>query len=179
MRPTDVTSGLSWAEVDDLFWIDPEKGEVIWKNPQVFNANFLRGKPAGTFGHVLGYVMICIKRKSYKRHRLIWFYVHKRWPENDLDHIDGDNTNDKISNLREATRAQNMWNSIISKRNKSGTKGVSWSAQKGKWNAQLMVNGHLVRLGQFKLLDDAVNARKSAELVYHQGYRREGCQSKA
>lgn len=172
MKAREPESSVSWEEMDHLFDVYPDQGLIYWKNPIGNKADILRGSLAGNFGHKFGYVTISIRRKTYKRHRLIWFYVHKRWPTNDLDHINGDRGFDGISNLREATRAQNMWNTKAHKDSLSGKKGVSWDRRKRRWRATLMANGKRQELGYFATLEPAIQARVFAETIFHGQFAR-------
>lgn len=167
----DSETGLTWEDVDFLFEVNVDMGSIKWKNPTCNRAKFLKGKEAGCHKHSLGYVNIYINRKSYKRHRLIWFYANKRWPELDIDHIDGSKSNDIISNLREATKSQNLRNSKISKNNTSGVKGVAWDKIRKKWRAKIKA-GNEVYLGRFSTKDEAISARFLAEQQYHGRFAR-------
>lgn len=82
-------------------------GEFTWL---VSSNNKIRiGSKAGTFDKE-GYVVIKINSKAYRRSRLVWFYVHGRWPYDQIDHINNHKTDDRISNLREATNTENSRN---------------------------------------------------------------------
>ena len=87
--------------------------------------------------------------------------------EKDIDHKDRDPLNNKISNLRLATRKENCANQKIRKNNTSGVTGVLWNKSKGKWEAWIKK----VYLGCFLNKEDAIKARKEAELKYHGEFR--------
>ena len=78
-----------------------------------------------------------------------------------IDHIDGDNTNNRADNLRWCTAAQNTWNSKVSTRNTSGYKGVSWSKAGKSWHAHITINNHFRSIGYYKDKRDAVVARRA------------------
>ena len=81
-----------------------------------------------------------------------------------VDHINGNTLDNRTSNLRLCTHAQNIWNQKISKTNKSGYKGVHWNKKQSVWCAQIKHKGSKTRhLGQFKNLMDAVRVREEAE----------------
>lgn len=80
-----------------------------------------------------------------------------------IDHINGDKTDNRIKNLREATNAQNGKNLKLSAKNTSGICGVSFDRQTGKWRATIKVDGKQRCLGRWVVFDDAVNARRVAE----------------
>src|SRR6266446_1826376 len=94
---------LTWERLDELFHVDPDLGLLIWKKDS--GKKRMVGKIAGDLSHRFGYICICIDYVDYKRHRLIWFYVHRCWPI-ELDHINGIRNEDGISNLREASHSQ-------------------------------------------------------------------------
>lgn len=113
-----------------------------------------------------GYIRVRYKRKSCGAHRVIWFYKTGTWPDCDVDHIDHDRQNNKWENLRLVSRADNMRNATQSKANRSGFTGVGWCKQQGQWRAQIMVNGKSIKLGRFDKLEEAIRARKSANVKY-------------
>lgn len=117
-----------------------------------------------------GYVMICVDYEQMFAHRLAWLYVHGYMPENEIDHIDGDPSNNSISNLREASHQCNMRNLKIDKRNKSGVTGVSWKKRDKLWCAAISSDGKHHVLGHFKDKDEAVISRWKGEKKY--GYPR-------
>lgn len=82
-----------------------------------------------------------------------------------IDHIDGNKANNRKSNLRFVTNSQNQMNRDKPSNNTSGVKGVYWHKNKHKWQANLQVNGNLLYLGMFDDKEEAVKARKEAELV--------------
>lgn len=83
------------------------------------------GSIAGTISKY-GYIRIRIKNKAYFAHRLAWLYEYGVWPENEIDHINGEKSDNRLINLREASRSGNNHNKNI-KNSASGVKGVSWS----------------------------------------------------
>ena len=97
-----------------------------------------------------GYLRISVNNKTYKAHRLAWLYVHGEFPVNDIDHINCIRDDNRIANLRNATRQQNNLNVCKLKNNTSGYKGVSFSKANNKWRAQAQLNGETKHLGYFK-----------------------------
>lgn len=83
-----------------------------------------------------------------------------------VDHIDHDGLNNRRCNIRVATNAENMRNCLKSKANKSGATGVSWFPRDGKWVAKIKKNYRQIHLGYFTKLEDAVAARKAAEIEH-------------
>lgn len=89
-----------------------------------------------------------------------------------VDHINGNRLDNRLSNLRIVTRKQNRINCGVRKSNKSGITGVSWSNQRMKWVAQIQVDGKSINLGRYENIEDAITARKQAEIKYFGEYRR-------
>lgn len=111
-----------------------------------------------------GYLKISINGKKYLAHRLAWLMVHGSWPKDQIDHIDRNGMNNKISNLREATPQQNAGNKGLQKNNKSGHRGVHWNTRERKWEARIIVNGKQISLGAYKNKEDAIKKRKEVEI---------------
>lgn len=88
------------------------------------------------------------------------------------DHIDGNRLNNTRMNIRFITQLHNMQNYGTNRRNKSGCKGVGWMKSKGKWRATICANGRHIHLGLFSNIEDAITARKQAEIKYFGEYRR-------
>lgn len=108
-----------------------------------------------------GYVVIGIDKKIYLRHRLAWLYVNGRWPEGDIDHINGVKGDDRIENIREAKHSQNMANTKRPATNKSGIKGVHFHPQTGKWRVQLGGKTKM-HIGLFECKAEAAEAYRRA-----------------
>ena len=108
-----------------------------------------------------GYSYVSFDGKHHLAHRLAWFVVHDELPEHDIDHINGDRTDNRIANLRLATRGQNMQNERTARRSNisSGLLGVRWSKAANKWAAGIKLNGKKKHLGLF-------NDKYEAHAVY-------------
>ena len=115
------------------------------------------------------HVNIGLDGRTYRAHRLAWFFMTGEWPKTDVDHEDGIRTHNWWTNLRLATRSQNMGNNHkLRASNVSGKTGVSWVAHCNKWQARVTIDGKHIHLGLFDRdkLDDAIAARREAELKY-------------
>lgn len=110
-----------------------------------------------------GYTQIMVDGKNYFAHRLVWFLYHGYFPEHDLDHIDRDKSNNRLDNLREASRQCNVRNTGNRSTNTSGVKGVYWDKRDNKWYAQICISGKNKHLGLYENFDDAVMARYNKE----------------
>lgn len=105
---------------------DAETGVFVWRvSSKGTAAGAIAGAKLGT-----GYTTITVDQERFLAHRLAWFYVHGRWPADQIDHIDGDRRNNAIANLREATNQANQWNRKTKKSYlcEGGTNvGIAWA----------------------------------------------------
>lgn len=152
--------------------------ELLDYNPLtgVFTWLVSRGRNAKA-GHLAGsvrpdgYIRIMIDRRKYFAHRLAWLYVYGVWPADEIDHVNGDPSDNRIVHLREATRPKNLHNVVApnSDNNTSGHRGVSWDKSRGKWQACIQVDGHTKHLGRFTDLGEASAAYFAAKDRHHGG----------
>lgn len=148
-------------EVKDRLHYDPETGVMTWvKRPSL---NMRAGMIAGNKNTTLGYHMIVFNKQIHRMHRIIWLYVHGCMPTGQIDHINGDGFDNRLSNLREVTFLQNQINKKIPTTNKSGHKGVSFVKATGKWKAYGTANKTYKSLGYFVNIDEAIKARQLFE----------------
>ncbi len=165
-----------------------EDGRLIWKvRPRhhfrshqgfVHSNRRYAGNEAGTVPRGQKYRRVLFgDHGQFPAHRIVWALHHNQQPSPDLDidHIDGNSLNNTPSNLRLVSITTNLRNSKISKRNKSGVTGVSLF--NGRWHANIGSTGGpngRIKLGSFKRKEDAIAARKVAEvrLGYHQNHGR-------
>ncbi len=119
-----------------------------------------------------GYLSTKIKRKNYLVHRLIWRIAYGEDPECDIDHINGDRSDNRLKNLRLATRQQNLRNSANLKNNTTGYKGVFFHSQSGKFRARIIISGKRIHLGSFDSKHEAAIIRHFAETKYFGEYFR-------
>lgn len=154
---------MNWAE---LFNYDSETGNLIWKIRPSQNVRV--GAIVGSVHHT-GYRIVRFSRKNYLAHRIVWDLNNpddKLQPGDEIDHIDHDKLNNRLSSLRKVSAVENSRNKPLATRNTSGTSGVYWYSQYGKWRAQIVVKGRLVFLGYFADKEDAILARRAAEIKY-------------
>lgn len=149
--------------LNSLFDYSPKTGLFSRKKRM---GNQTKGAPAFTT-NMQGY-----KRGSVNgfgcilAHRAAWCMVHGEWPNGQIDHIDGDRSNNKLSNLRVVSNSENQRNAKKPRTNTSGYVGVFWAGWAKSWLAQICVDGRTKKLGYFKKKSEAVNARKAAEAEY-------------
>ena len=141
----------------------PETGFFTWSEDGG-NGKRRKGERAG-YPAKKGYRGIAVLGKEYFEHRLAWFYVHGRWPPDQIDHRDLDKANNAIGNLREATQAQNQWNTPARRTSTTGMKGVTVNA--GKFVPQIHIDGRQLALGRFDTPQEAKNAYDEAARAYH------------
>lgn len=126
-----------------------------------------KGMRAGTVNGD-GYWQMSVGGKSYKASRLAWLYVKGVWPEGQVDHKNRDRADDRWSNLRDTSHAENQQNCTpVRKNNTSGVRGVSWCSKRQRWQAHIQAEGKQRNLGVFKTIEAATVAYKAAEKVLH------------
>lgn len=151
----------------ELFLYNSDDGVFVRKVAVGRHGRHKQGHIAGT-KQSRGYIVISVDGRRYVAHRLAWLYTYDRWPVGDLDHINGVKNDNRIANLREATRRQNMQNVRKHKHNTSGYKGVAWHSQRNKWRAYIFDNYRQKHLGLFDTKEAAAAARAKAEKTTHE-----------
>lgn len=119
-----------------------------------------------------GYVRIKIAGRTYLAHRLAWLLTAGLWPAGPIDHINGVRSDNRICNLREATCAQNLCNSVGRSRRKSRFKGVSLDKRRLRWRAVISSAGVFKHLGYFDSEELAHEAYKQAAIEHHGEFAR-------
>lgn len=161
----------SQKEIKSIFSYDENTGVFTWRDDRY--ARKVKGLEAGWTtsqkNRRTKYIHMRIDGVTYRAHRLAWMYMYGEWPEY-IDHIDGDGTNNRISNLRSVSKYESAKNKPLQLNNKSGCSGVRFYKPLGKWLARIGVNGTRVHLGYFDLIEGAIKARKEAEIKY--GYHK-------
>lgn len=145
---------LKREELMRLLNYDPETGEFTWKVSRTYNSLARAGNIAGIIS-TRGYKTILISGRRYYAHRLAWFYVHGKWPSITIDHINLNKVDNRIVNLREATRSQNQAN-----RRGYGASGFKGAALRVKktgiyYEASICVEGSHSYLGTFRSAEEA------------------------
>lgn len=170
-RGTDEKNGLrfiSHAKLLRVLHYHPELGEFTVKE-SIYGLR--AGERAGT-PVSYGYVRISIEGVKYPAHRLAWFYVHGRWPKEQIDHINGVRDDNRVCNLREASSMENQWNAKRAINNSSGFKGVYFDKRFGVFVARITAHGTSYSLGKFETAAEAGAAYAKAAKFYHGEFAR-------
>lgn len=176
-------SNITQDQLKKILNYNSETGVFIWLhrgrdqfssdlNCSMFNSRY-SGKEAGSI-NTKGYMKITIAPNLHSAHRLAWLYVYGELPDGQIDHINGDKTDNKISNLRCVSNEINCKNQSLAKNNTTGILGVHFSSTSRRWIARINAGGNRQYLGCFSTLLDACSARKSAEMQhgYHENHGR-------
>jgi hypothetical protein len=159
---------------------DPDAGKLYWRERTeethsnargraIFNG-LHAGKEAITCLETHGYMTGRIDRVFFKAHRLIWAMTYGEWPDGEIDHINGNRADNRISNLRVVSRSGNMRNTAARSDNTSGEPAIVWHKGGKKW----MVRVGDKYVGLFSSMDDAIVARNRtwAKMGYHPNHGR-------
>jgi hypothetical protein len=145
-------------------------GLLYWKGVSQPNKQYLLNKPAGSI-HKSGYRHITWKGKQQKAHRLIYM-LHYGYLPKEIDHINGDRSDNRIENLRAVTRSENQCNRGVLANNTSGYPGVSWHKKSNAWLVRVMKDGKTRLQMYFKDLELAALVASEARDLYHGDYRK-------
>lgn len=147
---------------DHIFY-NKDNGDFIWKCYRSPNA--MKGGKAGHL-NTYGYRIINIGGKAYFAHRLAWIMTYGYEPE-EIDHINGNKDDNRLCNLRECSRMQNVRNVGLRKDNTSGYKGVSFYYPNGKWMSCIAIHGKTMNLGYYVTKEQAFSAYCLAAYMFH------------
>lgn len=120
------------------------------------------GKLAGRLNSG-GYRQIMVRGRRYVASRLAWLWMTGGWPENQVDHRDGDRDNNRWHNLRAATNAQNQQNRARNKNNTHGVAGVHYRKDSNRWAATVGRK----HIGYAATLEEAAAMRAAAKAAMH------------
>lgn len=149
----------------EVFDADFDKGVLYWKVKLAYRVKV--GSVAGT-KRPTGHLIVQIFGKDIYVHRILWAMYHNEWPTGFLDHINRNPSDNRIANLRIATKQQNAANiDKPSKNNKLGVKGVSIHAKTKKYRATISDNGKMIHLGLFTDIENARMAYVAASNRIH------------
>lgn len=177
----DITPEL----LRQLLRYNPKTGKLFWRKrvnksfssthrAKIWNAKYAK-QEAGCIRGNGGYRSVTVNYIKMPAHRIAWALFYGEWPRGMIDHINGVRTDNRLENIRDVTLSENARNSSRSTKNTSGHTGVSWEGRSKRWRAYIRENRKTVGLGYFRNIDDALKARKKAEirLEYHPNHGRE------
>lgn len=143
-----------YAETGLFMWREARPGRIF-------------DKAAGTIQATTGYRMIGFDRYQYPAAKLAWLYTFGIYPRSIVDHINQIKDDDRIANLRLATKSQNMLNTGLRTTNTSGHKGVYYyNSRSTPWWAYIDCSHKRISLGYFCTKEEAIEARRKAELKF-------------
>ena len=162
---------MSFDWIKDWLHYDSVKGDLVWKKKPA--KNIAVGAIAGS-RNPAGYIRLRIDKQWFLAHRICWFLHYGNFPENQIDHIDGDPSNNAISNLRSVNCTGNARNQKQRVDNASGITGVCIDKRRGTWLSTISLDGKNHHLYSGKDFFEAVCRRRSAEIKnnFHENHGR-------
>ena len=155
----------SAERVRELLHYDPLTGIFTWLfiTSNRVKVGDVAGSPDGR-----GYIGIRIDNRRHSAHRLAWLYVYSAWPVNEIDHRNNIKNDNRLSNLRDCSRSENLQNqSKPQSNNKSGFRGVFWHGRDKAWRAVIKVNRKQIYLGLHPTAELAYAAYLEAKRRMH------------
>jgi hypothetical protein len=156
---------ITQTRLMELFNYESESGQFI-------RATKLPGSIIGSVAGCAkaGYIVIRADGVLYRAHRLAWLYVYGTWPSGEVDHINGQKSDNMISNLRDVSIAVNRQNQRRARKNNlTGRLGVTFSPQRKKFVAHICINGKTKTIGYFNTADHAHAAYVAEKRAKHEG----------
>lgn len=148
---------LTSERLRELLHYNPETG--VFTRRQTVGPKALSNQKAGCM-RPDGYLVFRVDGRLYRAHRLAWLYSRGEWPAIEIDHINRNPSDNRMCNLREATRSQNVANTKKHIGNASGFKGVY--SHHSRWRAEIFVTGKKRHLGVFDTPEVAAGAYLAA-----------------
>lgn len=144
----------------EILGYNPKTGTFWWKRKP--NGRVSEYASPGIITN--GYLQIQVGGHKRKAHRVAWFLMTGAWPKGHIDHINGDRSDNRWSNLRDASVSENARNRRgADVDSKSGHRGVYWHKQRCKWASAIRHHGKQISLGLYENIEDAISVRAKAE----------------
>lgn len=159
---------LTAKRLRELCAYDPATGAFTWRRSK---GAAPAGSPVGGKHRSKGYGDAVVDGERHATHRMIWLYAHGRWPKGEIDHINGDRSDNRLANLRDVSGAVNRQNqrAATSKNLKSKLIGAHWNKRYRVWRSHIHAGGKPIYLGQFASAEEAHAAYVTAKRKLHKG----------
>lgn len=158
-----MMSEFTYSNLSSVFDYNSKTGIIRWK---VSNGKSVKEGDEAGYIRYDGYRNISYKYKNIPAHHIAWLFITGNFPEKHIDHINGNRSDNRETNLREVTFKENHKNKKLPENNKSGVIGVSMYMKSLKWQSQIRVNGKQIHLGYYEDFEEAVKVRLEAEKKY-------------
>lgn len=151
---------LTQARLKEVLHYNPNTGVFTWR---VSNCRVEKGDIAGWIYRSNGIDRRGIKIDgiNYIAARLAWLYTYGEWPKKQVDHKNRDALDDRLGNLRLATKGENQANTKKYKHSKSPYRGIT-QRKNGRWVAQIGIDGVTNGLGTFDTPEEAAKVYDAA-----------------
>ena len=153
------------VNLSDYMTCDLATGELVWT---VSRGRKAAGMPVGSATLEDEYTRFRLLGKKHFTHRAVWWFATGRWPSGHIDHINGDKRDNRLCNLRDVDHSTNMQNKRHAMRT-SSTGALGVYARRGRYCAQIQVNGRSMYLGDFATIDEGRAAYVTAKRQLHEG----------
>lgn len=164
------------AKAAEMVDYNPDTGLMVWRAKDEHSREAARwnsryaGKECGTLDDK-GYQRLLVRRDDgtafkIRAHRLAWLISYGTLPKGEIDHINQDKTDNRLSNLRDVPKSLNQRNGTRKSNNTSGVAGVTWHKQRGKWCAQANIDGKHHHLGLFEEIAAAETAVRKFRAIH-------------
>lgn len=142
------------AETGKLFWRECQDMSKQWNGRYADKEALAAPSNGYKRGHIDGTLLLA--------HRAVWAIAYGSWPNGQVDHINGNRSDNHLSNLRDVMQSENQRNAMKRSDNTSGVCGVVWHKRVKKWQAQMRAKNKNIHLGYFTTIEEAATARAAA-----------------
>ena len=165
-----ITCQLPSAErLHEVLVYNADTGALVWAK---YSRRVQAGSTAGHCDRLSGYIVVWVDGKNYRAHRIAWKLHYGVDPVGEMDHVNGNRSDNRIANLRCCSPAENLWNSKTRRDSSTGYKGVTYQKRSGKFVARIATNKTQKYLGLFEEASMAHEAYRNASKVLHGTFSR-------